>query len=51
MEMVNILSGALLVAVITIGLLLKRYTTKKLSEIEGLGEITTAQDAEGNTSL
>lgn len=45
MEAVNIISIVVLLSVACIGAILKRYTKRTLSDMDGMGEVTSAQEA------
>lgn len=45
MEVMNIISVITFAVIVAVGALLKRFTRRTLSDMDGMGEVTTAQDA------
>ena len=45
-NVINVIAVMTLVAVVFAGALLKRYTRKTLSDMDGVGDVSTGQDSD-----
>lgn len=49
MSILNLVGLLFMVAILVIGTVIKIYTKKKLSELDGLGQITSGEELAENT--